>query len=542
MDGPFDRDQLLARARDEGGTWDVIVIGGGATGVGIAVDAAARGYRTLLLEQHDFGKGTSSRSTKLIHGGVRYLRQGNVRLVRSALHERGRLRANAPHLVRPLPFLVPAFSWWERAYYRSGLKVYDLLAGRWNLHASYGLAAGQAQEAIPGLRSDGLRGGVIYYDAQFDDARLVVNLVQTAIEHGAVCLNYIRVRELLKESGRVVGVVGEDVESGAELRATARVVINATGPFVDALCRQDDPHEVPLIAPSQGIHLVVDGSFLGGQTALMVPKTPDGRVIFAIPWYGRTVIGTTDTPVDDAAFEPRPHEAEIDYLLELAARYLIKAPQRSDVLSVFAGIRPLVRANDERNTSRLARDHTIVVSASGLVTITGGKWTTCREMAEDCVDRATEVGGLEERTCRTMELRVHGATAVEDRNDGDYGPYGSDAAPLNALVCGEPRFQERLHSRLPYSAGQVIWSARHELARTVEDVLSRRTRALLLDARAAVEVAPLTASLLAEELGRDESWQAKQVAAFRELAAGYLLGTGGNWNTNERTETSMTKK
>jgi glycerol-3-phosphate dehydrogenase len=522
MNGLFDRNQLLARAGDEAADWDMIVIGGGATGVGIAVDAASRGYRTLLLEQHDFGKGTSSRSTKLIHGGVRYLRQGNIGLVRSALAERGRLRANAPHLVHPLSFLVPTYSWWERAYYRIGLRVYDLLAGRWNLEASRGLNAIQAAEAIPALRTDRLAGGVIYYDAAFDDARLLVNLAQTAIELGAVCLNYVYVHEILKESGRTAGIVGEDIASGREIRARAAVVINATGPFVDAICRKDDPNAPNLIAPSQGVHLVVDAGFLGGQTALMVPKTPDGRVIFAIPWHGRTLIGTTDTPVERAVLEPRPLEEEIDYLLAIAGRYLAKAPQRSDVLSVFAGIRPLVRTKARRNTSRLARDHTIVISESQLVTITGGKWTTYREMAEDCVNRAAEVGSLKAVPCRTKELPIHGACR---ETGGEFAHYGSDAPALAALIAAEENFKRKLHARLPYLAGEVIWSARNELARTVEDVLARRTRALFLDALAAMEAAPLVASLLAKEHGGDQLWQALQVVAFQELAHGYL---GGN--------------
>ena len=522
LNRPFDRDAMLARAEaDE--PWEIIVVGGGATGAGIAVDAASRGYRTLLLEQHDFGKGTSSRSTKLIHGGVRYLQQGNISLVRSALRERGILSASAPHLVHPLPFLVPAYGWWERAYYRIGLATYDLLASRWNLDRSHGLSASEALDRLPHLRREGLRGGVVYYDAGFDDARLLVNLIQTAIEQGAVCLNYVRVRELTKSGGRVDGVIAGDAESGRDLRATGRVVINATGPFVDDLRRQDDAAAAAMIAPSQGTHLVVADSFLGGDTALMVPKTADGRVMFAIPWHGRTVIGTTDTPVDDVPLEPRPLEEEIEFLLQTAGEYLMRRPERADVLSVFAGIRPLVRAKDTQKTSRLARDHTIDVAPSQLVTITGGKWTTYREMAEDCVDRAAKVAGLARKACRTKELPIHGADGNAGAN-GRASYYGSDAARIADLSKADARLQRKLHDRLPYSHGEVIWAARHELARTVEDVLSRRTRALLLDARAAAEAAPRVAALLAEELDRDEAWQTRQVEDFRTLAKGYALG------------------
>lgn len=521
MKQPFNRDTLIERATDDHQPWDVIIIGGGATGAGIAVDAASRGYRTLLLEQHDFGKGTSSRSTKLIHGGVRYLRQGNLSLVRSALRERGILCSNAPHLVRPLPFLIPAYRWWERTFYRCGLRAYDLLAGRQNLQTSRRVNAPQALAAIPTLRSAGLCGGVVYYDGLFDDARLLINLVQTAIEHGAVCLNYVRVDALEKASGRVAGVIAEDRESGREIRARGRVVINATGPFVDALRRDDDPHAPVAVTPSQGIHLVVDASFLQGETALIVPKTRDGRVMFAIPWHGRTLIGTTDTPIDEPVLEPLPFGHEIQFLLETAGEYLSTSPQQTDVLSVFSGIRPLVQS-DGQPSSRLSRDHTILTSKSGLISITGGKWTTYREMAQDCVNVAAQAADLDPKPCRTADLRLHGAGRQGNANDTRWY-YGSDAAGLDALSRFDESARCKLHDRLPYSAGEVIWSARHELARTVEDVLSRRTRALLLDAQAAIEVAPHVAALLGQELCRDDAWQMRQCDEFRNLAAGYVL-------------------
>jgi len=515
----FSRERQLERLKADRQPWDIVVIGGGATGVGVAVDAATRGYRVALLERHDFGKGTSSRSTKLVHGGVRYLQQGHIHLVREALHERGLLRQNAPHLVYPLPTLVPVRSRWEALFYGLGLKVYDALSGRLSLGASHHLNAAEAVARIPTLATANLRGGILYYDAVFDDARLLTNLVQTAIAHGATCLNYAPVHELKKQSGRVVGVMAEDAERGEVLDLSARVVVNATGPFSDAIGRLDDPQAPPSIAPSQGIHLVFDRKFLPSDTAIVVPKTPDGRVIFSIPWHEHTVVGTTDTPLESVPLEPRPRDEEVAFLLETVAPYLSPAPQAADIRAIFAGIRPLVRRGDPRHTSKLARDHVIHVSASGLVSIMGGKWTTYRRMAEDCVDRAILVGGLTPAECTTRSLRVHGGDA-----DGGTGPlmlYGSDAPAIAQLVAESPALGERLDERLPFLAAQAVWAARQEMARSVEDVLARRTRALFLDAEAALTAAPRVAALLAAELGRDEAWQADQLSNFRAVAENY---------------------
>jgi glycerol-3-phosphate dehydrogenase len=517
------REASLEEITRGGEPFDVLVVGGGATGVGIAVDAAARGYRVALLEQHDFGKGTSSRSTKLVHGGVRYLQRGNISLVMEALKERGLLRANAPHLVHDLAFVVPNYDWWEAPFYGVGMKVYDMLAGKYGFGKSRLLSRAEVLERIPTLEERGLRGGVLYYDGQFDDARLLINLAQTAVEHGAALLNYARVTGLSKGAdGFLDGVEFEDLEAGTRHAVAARTVINATGAWSDGLRQLDDPEATPMIAPSQGVHIVLDGSFLSGQTAIMVPRTSDERVMFAIPWHGRTIVGTTETPIDTLPLEAVPFEDEIDFILGTAAPYLHRDPTRADIRSVFAGIRPLVKAQHASNTAALSREHTITVSSSGLLTIAGGKWTTYRKMAEDAVDHAVTLGGLDERASVTRRFRLHGYHNAPDRF-GALAVYGADATGIQALQRAEPELAEPLHAALPIVAAQVVWAARHEMARSVEDVLSRRTRALLLDARAAIEAAPQVAALLAGELGRDAAWRATQIRAFEQVAEGYVV-------------------
>jgi len=520
---PFQRSEMLGALGGRAEPWDLLVIGGGATGVGIAVDAAARGYAVLLLEQSDFGKGTSTRSTKLVHGGVRYLRQGNVSLVMEALKERGLLRHNAPHLVGDMRFIVPNYTWWEAPFYGIGLKLYDLLAGKYGFGPSRRLTRDQTLKALPTINPEGLLGGVQYHDGQFDDARLLINLAQTAAEQGAVLLNYFKVKGLRKDSELLVsGVFAEDVETGRQYEVPARAVINATGPFADAVLKLDDPDAKPMISPSQGAHLVLDKSFLPTDSAIMVPHTRDGRVMFAIPWRHHALVGTTDTPITEAALEPAPFSTEVDFILETAGAYLRRRPKRSDVLSAFAGVRPLVRSGEAANTAALARDHTIHVSPSGLVTICGGKWTTYRKMAEDCVDYAATIARLDERPCPTKHLRLHGARPVPP-GWGNLSVYGSDAPHLAALIRAEPALGEKLHPALPYTGAEVLWACRQEMARTVEDVLSRRTRALPLHARAAQAMAPAVAVLMARELGRDEAWQRAQVAEFAKLAARYMV-------------------
>jgi glycerol-3-phosphate dehydrogenase len=517
------REESLERVR-RGVAWDLVVIGGGATGLGTALDAVTRGYKTLLLEADDFAKGTSSRSTKLIHGGVRYLAQGRVALVREALHERDLLLRNAPHLVHDRAFLVPAYAWWERPYYAAGLWVYDRLAGALGRGRSRTVGRDEALRLAPTLEPAGLRGGVVYQDGQFDDARLAVALVRTIGDHGGTALNRVRVEGLDKSAaGRVTGLRARDVETGEAFTVSSRGVVNATGVFADEVRRFDEPGAPPMIAPSRGAHLVLDRAFLPGETAVLVPKTDDGRVLFAIPWHDRLVVGTTDTPVTGTSLEPRPGRDEIEFLLKHAARYLANDPTPSDVLSVFAGLRPLIAAGHggKTRTSSLSREHATVVSAAGLVTITGGKWTTYRRMAETAVDLASRVTDLPRRPCATADLRLHGCASGP--TDGPFAGYGSDAPELDHLMSEQPGLGDLLHPRLPYRAAEVVWAARREAARTVEDVLARRTRALLLDARASIDAAPRVASLLAAELGHDARWQDDQVATFRALAAGYVL-------------------
>jgi glycerol-3-phosphate dehydrogenase len=485
------------RLHNHGGPWDLIVIGGGATGAGVAIDAAARGYSVLLLERHDCGKGTSSRSTKLVHGGVRYLEQGNLSLVMEALKERGLLLQNAPHLVRNLGFVVPTYDWWESPFYGVGLKLYNLLAGKYGFGASRILSKEETLELLPTINTEGLRGGVIYFDGQFDDARLLIDLVTTAWQQGATLLNYSPVIAIVKdEDGFADGVRFRDLETGEEYEAMAKAVINATGPFADALRTLADPAVEPMIAPSQGVHLVFDSSFLPGDSAIMVPHTSDGRVMFAIPWHGHTLVGTTDTPVAEAVAEPVAQEQEIEFILQTASLYLARKPTRADILSMFAGIRPLVKSDGAANTAALSRGHVIRIENSGMITVCGGKWTTYRHMAEDCVNQAATLARLPDRPCATANLAIF--------NPGVLPP------------------SDLLHSALPYTVEDVRRAVRDEMARTLEDVLARRTRALFLNARAAMEMAERVADLMAQELGHSSEWAGQQVEEFRETAASYL--------------------
>ena len=507
------------------GYWDMVVIGGGATGLGCALDASSRGYKTLLVEQHDFAKGTSSRSTKLIHGGVRYLQQGNIALVLEALHERGLLMNNAPHLVRNQAFIVPNYEWWDGPFYGVGLKVYDLLAGRLGLGTSKGLSKAETLQQIPTLEPDRLRGGIIYHDGQFDDARLAINLAQSIVDAGGTPVNYTRVTGLTYSGKMIDGVKLKDTFDGREREVRARVVINATGIFTDDLLRMDRPDAKPIITHSQGVHLVLDARFLKGKTAIMVPQTEDGRVLFAVPWHNRVLVGTTDTPVDGPSLEPLPLEEEIDFILKHAAQYMVEDPTRADILCMFAGLRPLVGSVGDKKTAAISRDHHLEVSPSGLVTITGGKWTTYRKMAEDAVNQAALIAGLPESECRTRKLRIHGWLKNMDPQD-QLQAYGSDAVFLQRLIDADARMGAHLHPALPYTRAEVVWAVRSELALTIEDVLARRTRALILDAAASRAAATQVAELMARELGHDAAWQRRQVEAYQRLAGGYLPRAG----------------
>ena len=509
--------------RESRETWDVIVIGGGATGLGTAIDAASRGFRTLLVEQADFGQATSSRSTKLIHGGLRYLKQGNVSLVRESLYERALLIRNAPHLVKPLPFVVPTYSHWERIYLGLGLKAYDLLAGLRGIGRSRMLSRSDTLEHLPGLKSGRVKGGVFYYDAQFDDARLAITLAATAVNQGAAVVNYTRVEGFRREDGRINAVQIRDLETDQEITLRTRAVINATGIFTDEIRLLDERTTWPMMRLSRGVHLVLDHEILGGDAALMIPTLEDGRVLFAIPWQNRVVLGTTDTGVDSAVLEPKADEEEIDFLLHNASKYFNRSLTRADVRSVFAGIRPLVSGQTEtQTTAAISREHQITVSRSGLVSVAGGKWTTYRKMAEDVVNRALDVSGLVYRPSKTKRLRLHGAhTGHED--SWKWEGYGTDAKFLDELVQIRPEWDRLVHPKLPVRAVEVIWAVRYEMARSVEDVLSRRTRALLIDAAATIEAAPEVARLMSEELERNEAWIESQLQQFIELAKQYCL-------------------
>ncbi|MEP6669834.1 MAG: glycerol-3-phosphate dehydrogenase/oxidase [Chthoniobacter sp.] len=517
------RNEMLKQVKERVEPWDMIIVGGGATGAGVAVDAATRGYATLLLEQCDFGKGTSSRSTKLVHGGVRYLEQGNISLVMEALKERGLLRQNAPHLVSELSFVVPSYAWWEGPFYGIGLKVYQVLSGKYGFGPSQLISKEETLKRLPNVNPEGLTGGVVYYDGQFDDTRLLINLMTTAAEQGATLLNYAKVTVLHKNSAGVIdGLSWQDVETGEVLRAQAKVVVNATGAFTDSVRRLAEADAKQIIAPSQGAHIVLDRSFLPGDTAIMVPHTSDGRVMFAIPWHGHTLVGTTDTPLKQASLEPVALDQEIEFMLETAGLYLAKRPTKADILSVFAGIRPLVKSGEGKNTAALSRDHTIHIDQSGLLSIAGGKWTTYRNMAQDCVDQAGTLGDLPDKDCVTRTLNIHGYH-TNAANFGLLSFYGSDAPAIRSLASKNPDLARQLDGQLPYIEAEVVWAAREEMARTVEDILARRTRALFLNAPAAVRMAPRVADILAKELGKDEQWKSDQLREFNQVAAGYLV-------------------
>ena len=473
---------------------DICIIGGGATGLGIAIDAATRGYKTALFEKSDFAKGTSSRSTKLVHGGVRYLQQGNIKLVMEALKERGLLLQNAPHLVHNQKFVVPNYKWWEKPFYGIGLKIYDWMAGSLGLGPSQLLSKEETIALAPTLDPEDLTGGVLYHDGQFDDARLAISMAQTAAKHGAVLLNYFPVTGLLKIQQQVCGVWVKDYFTGKDYEVRSKVVINATGVFTDKVLRMDDPKHESIISPSQGIHLVVDKEFLPGDTAIMIPKTDDGRVLFAVPWHNKIVLGTTDTPVDAITDEPVPLQQEIEFILKHIGRYLTKDPQLSDVKSMFAGLRPLVKGKS-KITSALSRDHQLSISESEMITITGGKWTTYRKMAEDTVNLAAEKM-RSQITSTTKDLKLEGSTTV---------------IPSEITLLTNDEIKKLIKE-----------AVQKEMCMTVEDFLSRRTRQLLLDARIAITKAPEVARMMADITGNDDKWVQEQINTFNAIAKNYL--------------------
>ncbi len=516
----MNREEALAKIRNTD-IWDVVIIGGGASGLGIGVESCSRGYATLLVEQSDFAKSTSSKSTKLVHGGVRYLAQGNISLVREATVERGLLTKNAPHLVKNQTFIIPVYNWWSRLKYTMGLKLYDWISGRLSLGSSVFISRKEVLKKLPGVISKNLFGGVLYHDGQFDDARLAINLARTIFDNGGYAINYVKVIDLIKDKGKVCGVIVLDIESNEQYAIKAKVVINATGVFVDDILQMDAPGIKKNIAASQGIHLVLDKKFFPGDNALMIPETSDGRVLFIVPWHNKLLIGTTDTPVKNISLEPVALETEIRFILQTAGLYLTEAPTRKDVLSVFAGLRPLAAPEDGgSNTKEISRSHKIMISASGLFSIIGGKWTTYRKMGEDMIDKVEKELQWNHSPSATASLQIHGYLIQSKQTDPLYY-YGSDESFIKKI--GKENGNERISEKLQIIKAQIIWAIKEEMARTAEDVLSRRTRALLLDARESIRISPLVAEVMAEEMHKDESWIKEQIKMFKEVAANYVL-------------------
>ena len=512
------RDEMLQRLT-ETNEWDVVIIGGGATGLGCAVDAASRGYKTLLLEQYDFAKGTSSKATKLVHGGVRYLAQGNIKLVTEALKERGILLRNAPHVCHTQNFIIANYSWWSKLYYGIGLKLYDLMAAKLSLGSTKIVSAGYVLQHLPAIKKEKLKGGVVYTDGQFDDARLALNLAQTACEQGAAVINYCRVAGFIFAGHKITGVIAEDVLQKKQYHLKAKTIINATGVFADVLMKAANDNSAS-IAPSQGVHIVVDKKHFEGTDALMIPKTTDGRVLFAVPWHNKVIVGTTDTAVNNTTIEPTATGEEIDFIINNFNSYAAVPITKKDVLGVFTGLRPLIKKEGVKGTAALNRHHAVFVSPSALITVTGGKWTTYRKMAEDAVDKAAEQLHNKKKSV-TATLKIHGYTT--DNNTSHLSVYGSDAVAIEKLWQQNISWKEKIHPAFDYTKAEVIFAVRNEMAQTVEDVLARRIRLLFLDAAAATACALTVAQLMAEEMQYDESWVQTQLNDFTQLAKQYLL-------------------
>jgi glycerol-3-phosphate dehydrogenase len=508
--------------------WDLIIIGGGATGLGAAVDAASRGLKTLLIERADFAKGTSSRSTKLVHGGVRYLAQGNIKLVKEALRERGHLLKNAPHICSTQPFLIPVYTWFDKFFYGIGLMAYDLLAGKLSLGATKILSAKKTIELLPSIKRENLKGSIQYFDGQFDDSRLTIDLAYTATSEGATVLNYVSLVGFEKKDQKIIGIHCKDEISGKKYTVHASSFINATGVFTDQVMQFDDAEREQIVRPSQGVHLVVRKEFFKTSYAMMVPKTADGRVFFAVPWHDSVVLGTTDTAIDTISMEPQAMDGEIDFIIEHFNKYNAVAISRNDVQSVFVGLRPLVKAGGVASTALISRDHTIIVSTSGLVTITGGKWTTYRRMAEDAVNNVVFLLSPTSRgkKVKSEELRVKSGGKVKSKgsvtSNLKIGDPEKRRAMIDAIILEDGNYAKQLHQNYPYTVAEIIFAIRHELAETVEDLLARRTRLLFLDASVAISLAQTAANLLAKELGKDQEWEKKQVESFQELAYLYI--------------------
>ncbi|GGA84225.1 glycerol-3-phosphate dehydrogenase [Flavobacterium palustre] len=516
----MNREEKLNLLR-ENPEFDIVIIGGGATGLGCAVDAASRGYKTLLLEKYDFAKGTSSRSTKLVHGGVRYLAQGNIHLVREALLERGRMLRNAPHVCHKLGFVVPVYKWWDKCYYGFGLWIYEFLSAKFSLGKTKTLSKNETLKHLPDLDTTNLKGGILYYDGQFDDSRLAINLAQTAIEHGALVLNYCGLTDFIKKEDKIIGLKAKDELSNQEYVIKSKVVINATGVFADTLLQKLEGHAEVTIAPSQGIHLVLNKSYFKGLSAMLIPKTSDGRVLFVIPWHDKVLLGTTDTPVKEVVLEPKPLEEEIHFIINHFNKYSKHQIGYADVNSVFVGLRPLVKTATEKKTALLSREHSIKVLPSGLVDVTGGKWTTYRKMAEQTINKAIQLSDLKSVRCKSRHLKIHGYS--KEKINSHLAIYGSDAYLIEQIIADDNSLSEKIHPDYPYTKAEVVWTVKNEMALTVEDVLARRIRLLFLDAKSAMEAAPIVVGIMALLLRENKDWEQEQIASFQKVSHIYSL-------------------
>ena len=448
--------------------------------------------------------------------------QGDLLLVMEALHERGLMLKNAPHLTFNQEFVIPVYTFWDVFMYTVGLKFYDLMAGRLSMGKSYFINRRKTLLRLPLLKSDGLKGGIVYHDGQFDDSRMAFALAQSCADKGGLVLNYFKVNGLLKDTGGIInGLRANDALTGEEFNLKTRLVVNATGVFADGIARLDNPESRPTLRPSQGVHIVLDKSFLQSDSAIMIPKTTDGRVLFAIPWYNEVVVGTTDTPIDLINLEPVALDKEISFILTTAQQYLVKAPSRDDILCVFAGLRPLA-ANPENpeSTKEVSRRHKITLSKSGLLTIIGGKWTTYRRMAEETVDRAIMEGFLKKSKCVTRDLKLTSLPAISGSER--FRIYGDNSADILRITELDPESGNYLDPRLPYIRAELIWICRNEMPLFLEDVLARRTRSLFLNARASEDIAPLVAEIMAKEFGYDKKWEKEQVDAYKDLVRNYL--------------------
>ena len=500
--------------------WDVVIIGGGASGLGIALDASKRGYKTLLLEKYDFGKGTSSRSTKLIHGGVRYLQNGDITLVIESLKERGILKRNAPHLVQDLSFVIPTYDWWASPFYGIGMKIYDMMAGKLGLGKSEIISKQETEKLIPNVNKKGLRGGVIYHDGQFDDSRMAITLALSADSKKTALLNYCNVEGLIKKDGEIKGLNFTDSINSKKYQIKSKVVINATGVFAEEIIRMDQPKIEKMIQPSQGVHIVLERRFLKSKHAILIPQTSDGRVLFAVPWKNYVVVGTTDTQVKKASEEPKALKEEVDFILKNAGKYMSVKPKKDDIKSVFAGLRPLAATSNKQSTKEVSRSHKIDISPSGLISVLGGKWTTYRKIAEDAINTAISINKLKKKKCKTERTKLFGFKRNVSWSDPMH-IYGSLKKKVESL--GGINDNKSLSNKFYISNNIIEWSIIHEMALTVEDILARRTRCVFLDSKESKRIAPIVAQKMADILGEDDKWIDAELKKFNKLIKNYIV-------------------